>query len=176
MGGEPDLVRVGRVVKPHGIRGELVIAPLGDTLGSLSPSIPIWVGRPNPYRIGSVRSHQGRLLVTLDGCDDRDGAERLRGADVQVKRDRLAELPDGEWYVDDLVGYRVEDAVGGGTGRVTAVIEGTHDMLEVAWTANRPRSDGEGVARQHRSRCSTYRRSAARRPARGQWPEASGLR
>ncbi len=138
MGGEPDLVRVGRVVKPHGIRGELVIAPLGDTLGSLSPSIPIWVGRPNPYRIGSVRSHQGRLLVTLDGCDDRDGAERLRGADVQVKRDRLAELPDGEWYVDDLVGYRVEDAVGGGTGRVTAVIEGTHDMLEVAW-------DGETV-------------------------------
>jgi 16S rRNA processing protein RimM len=138
MDGHPDLVRVGRVVKPHGLRGELVIAPLGHTLGSLSPSAPIWIGKPTPYRFESVRRHQGRLLVTLEGCDDRDAAERLRGADVQVEGGRLAELPDDEWYVDDLVGYVVEDAGGSGAGRVTAVVEGAHDMLEVSW-------DGETV-------------------------------
>ena len=133
MDGEPDLVRVGRVVKPHGLRGELVIAPIGQTLGSLSPSVPIWIGRSTPYRFESVRRHQGRLLVTLDGCDDRDAADRLRGVDVEVERHRLAELPDDEWYVDDLVGYLVQDADGNGAGRVTAVVEGAHDMLEVSW-------------------------------------------
>ncbi|HJO03901.1 MAG TPA: ribosome maturation factor RimM [Acidobacteriota bacterium] len=138
MDGDPELVRVGRVIKPHGLRGELVIAPLGETLGSLLPSALLWIDRPDPYRVESVRSHQGRLLVMLDGCEDRDVAERLRGAEVQAERALLAELPDDEWYIDDLVGYRVEDAAGGGAGHVTAVVEGAHDMLELAW-------DGEAV-------------------------------
>ena len=133
MDGDPELVRVGQVIKPHGLRGEVVIAPLGETLGSLLPSALVWIGRPTPHRIRSVRPHQARLLVTLDGCGDRDSAECLRGADVKVEAARLAQLPDDEWYVDDLLGYHVEDAAGGGTGRVTAVVEGAHDILEIAW-------------------------------------------
>ncbi len=140
MDTEPDLVRVGQVIKPHGLRGELVIAASGDTLASLSPSTELWIGSTRSYSVVSVRPHQDRFLVTVAGCGDRDAAEHLRGAQVQVERGRVADLTGSEWYIDDLVGHHLEDAAGRGAGRVTAVVEGgPHDLLEVEW------EDGETV-------------------------------
>ncbi len=133
MHAEPDLVRVGQVVKPHGLRGELVIAAFGGTLASLPSSVQLWIGN-RPYAVVSTRPHQGRFLITVDGCGDRDAAERLRGDHVEVERGYLADLRGSEWYVDDLVGYQLQDATDGGEGRITAVVEGgPHDLLEVAW-------------------------------------------
>ncbi len=64
-------------------------------------------GAARQVRAASWRVHRGGLLVTLEGVRDRDAAEALRGATFWIARDSLPELPDGEAYVDDLVGRAV---------------------------------------------------------------------
>lgn len=127
-----EMVVVGRIVKPHGIRGELVVEPSGGTLGTLSPGTPIRIGEGYDGRLTALRPHQGRWLVCVEACTDRDRAEALRGGELRVDSQRLAPLRSGEWYVHDLVGWQVRDRHGGLNGDVVAVIEGgPHDYLEV---------------------------------------------
>lgn len=128
---DDGLVRLGRVVKPHGIRGELVVEPEGDTLAGLAPGVElILAGRE--YALAGVRPHQGRLLVQLDGCRDRNLAEALRGASVEVAATVLPAPDENEWYADDLLGWELLEADGSRLGRVTAVLAGgVHDYLQL---------------------------------------------
>ncbi len=124
-------VRVGRVVKPHGIRGEIVVETTGDTLAGLAPGEVILVGGTE-YAVAGVRPHQGRLLLSLAGCEDRNAAEELRGSVVEVSPEALPELGPNEWYVDDIVGWQLWDAASGPVGRIEGVVDGAaHDYVEV---------------------------------------------
>ncbi|MEF2143884.1 MAG: ribosome maturation factor RimM [Desulfovibrionaceae bacterium] len=105
------LVLVGRVVKPHGIRGELCVESYADS-PSLFPqleSVLLGSGSKKPTRFGvaSVRPHQGRMLLTLEGVADRTRAESLRGLDVFVPESTLPELDEDEFYLHDLLGLDV---------------------------------------------------------------------
>ncbi len=104
-----SLILVGRIVKPHGIKGELCVDFYAD-----SPSIlgaEVWLGLPPaPRRAAGVtacRFHHDRLLLTLDGILDRNAAETLRGAEILVPRERLPKLKEGEVYLADLPGFAV---------------------------------------------------------------------
>ena len=105
-----DLV-VGRVVKAHGVTGELVVDVRTDDPDSrFAPGSPCARSRPRRapnahYVVDSVREHSGRLLVRLDGVADRDAADALRGT---VFRRRLRDLPPiddpDEFYDHQLEG------------------------------------------------------------------------
>jgi len=111
--GEPNasLVPIAAVARPHGVRGEL-------RLKLYNPDSELLLGRP-PIRLimpdGSrragelleVRSAPGALLVRIEGVDDRDAADALRGAEVAVDRAELGPVADGEYYFCDLEGCRV---------------------------------------------------------------------
>lgn len=133
MAAPEELVRVGRVVKPHGIRGEVVVEPEGETLGLLPSPAVVFVGDPPAERtLQAMRPHAGRLLVTVEGIDDRAGADALRGSWLRVSADALPEADADAAYVDDLVGCRLEDADGATVGTVRGVLPGAaHDLLEV---------------------------------------------
>jgi 16S rRNA processing protein RimM len=132
------LVTVGRIVKAHGIRGEVVVDVLSDVPGRFDVGADVQLdGRPVSV-IGS-RPHQGRLLVRLEGVEDRSAAERLRG---QVFEAEAADVSDADaYYAHELVGMPVVDADGADLGTVSALIElpesAGYDLLEVR------RSDGE---------------------------------
>ena len=64
-------------------------------------------------RIERVRSQGGRPVVKLEGVDDRNAAEAIRGMEVYLGADALDPLPEGEHYVRDIIGCRVVD-IGGG--------------------------------------------------------------
>jgi len=131
MSADDGLVRIGRVVKPHGIRGELVVAAEGETLAELPMGAVVTVAGET-YSIAGSRPHQGRVLLTLDGCADRTAAEALRGAGVEVANAGLLGLADDEWYADDLVGWELLDGAGARCGVVTAVLPGAvHDYLQI---------------------------------------------
>jgi 16S rRNA processing protein RimM len=104
-------VLVGKVVKPHGIRGELCVESYADSPDLFFGLKAVLLGpperRPASYRIRAAREHKGRLLLTLQGVDDRNRAESLRGLEVRIPKDALPELEDGEFYMDDLLGLRV---------------------------------------------------------------------
>jgi len=131
MSADEGLVRVGRVIKPHGIRGELVVAAEGETLAEVAVGESLVVdGRA--YPVAGIRPHQGRLLLGLEGCSDRSLAETLRGAAVEVDSDQLRGLVEDEWYADDLVGWTLFDADGERLGVVSAVLPGAvHDYLQI---------------------------------------------
>jgi 16S rRNA processing protein RimM len=130
--GRDELVVIGRVVKAHGIRGEVVVHPLSDVPGRFDAGTEVVVG--DAVRIiAASRPHQGRLLLTFDGVVGRDAAERLRGRDVLAAP---VDVSDSEaFYAHELIGIEVVHVDGRHLGVVTALIElpeaAGYDLLEV---------------------------------------------
>lgn len=129
---DDELVAVGRIVKPHGIRGEVVVSPLTDREERFAPDSILWAAGRR-FEVISSRPHQGRLLVRLAGIEERTPAERLRGTVLEAVRDELDE-PD-VYLADELVDLPVVGVDEAPLGRVTALIElpdaAGYDLLEI---------------------------------------------
>lgn len=135
-----ERVAVGRVVAPHGLRGELAVAALSDVPDRFAPGAALLLSVPGaPPRAVVVASsrphsarHRGRLLVHLSGIDDRTAAEALRGALLEVEASAVPPAPEGSYYHFDLVGCRCADRRWGDLGEVVEVVEGGGgDLLRV---------------------------------------------
>jgi 16S rRNA processing protein RimM len=126
-GAGPSLVTIGRVVRPFGRRGEVVVESLSDRPGRFEGLAEVWLGegeRARPARVQSSRRHLGRFVVKLAGVDSIDAAEGCRGEAVALPETSLGPLPAGSYYHHDLVGLEALDALTGrALGRVVAVLE-----------------------------------------------------
>ncbi|HVS14680.1 MAG TPA: ribosome maturation factor RimM [Thermoanaerobaculia bacterium] len=131
----PETVMVGRVLRPHGVRGEASVEPSTDRDDRFVAGAELIAERDGGRRrlvVESSRPHKGGLLVRFSGVADRDAAEELRGSALVVPRDRVAPAPAGSYYYFELVGCVVVDAAAGELGRVTDVLEdGGGLLLEV---------------------------------------------
>ena len=130
--GADELVTIGRVIKAHGIRGEVVVHPLSDVPGRFDTGTEVEVGG-TPRTIIASRPHQGRMLLGFGGVTDRSQAEGLRGQELQAP---AVELEDSEtFYAHELIGLRVRHLDGADLGVVTALFElpeaAGYDLLEV---------------------------------------------
>jgi 16S rRNA processing protein RimM len=125
------LVTLGRIVRPHGVRGELVIEPERAT-GPLEPGETVYVGeQAEPHQVQTMRHHRARWLLRLAGCEDREAAEAFRGMIVQVEREREA-LPPGQHHAGEVVGLAVFTEAGEPLGEVTEIIvTGANDVYVV---------------------------------------------
>jgi len=113
---EPLHLEVGRVVKPHGIRGEVIVELVTNRTERLAPGTVLSTRR-GELRVDASRPHQGRWIVSFDGVADRNGAESLRDAVLSAEP-----LADGdELWVHELIGSDVVDTDGRLLGRVTSV-------------------------------------------------------
>ncbi|WP_326547283.1 ribosome maturation factor RimM [Mycolicibacterium sp. ND9-15] len=123
-----DLV-VGRVVKAHGITGEVVVdVRTDDPDARFAPGTSLR-GRPakgtpeREYAIESVREHGGRLLVRLNGVADRNAADALRGTLFVVDSRELPPIDDPDEYYDhQLEGLQVRTVAGDVIGSVAEVL------------------------------------------------------
>jgi 16S rRNA processing protein RimM len=118
------LVEIGRLTRPHGIRGEVRVHlhfAGSETLAHV-PSVTLVRNGATlgERRIVGARRADKAMLLLLEGISDRDAAESLRGAGVCVPRGALPPLDDGEYYLSDLVGARVV-APDGPVGEVVEV-------------------------------------------------------
>jgi 16S rRNA processing protein RimM len=140
--GLPDYLVVGHVAKPHGTRGELVVQSLTDHPGDVyAPGVVLRMAdargaEPDPdlppFRIDEVRPFQRGWLVTFGGVEDRDAADLLRGRYLLIERSRLPELAEGEVFLHQLPGLRVETVTGERVGEVIEVYDvPPTDLLEV---------------------------------------------
>ena len=122
-----DLV-VGRVVKAHGITGEVVVDVRTDdpeTRFARGTSLRARAkgGAERRLVVDSSRPHGGRLLVRLDGVADRDGADALRGTLFLVDSSELPPIEDpDEFYDHQLEGLRVRTTAGADVGTVAEVL------------------------------------------------------
>ena len=134
MTDDPPRIEVGRVVKPHGVRGEVAVHLLTDR-----PDVRFADGAEvlldgEPVTVATGRPHQGRWLVRFEGIGDRTAAEGLRGAVLSAPP--LAGDDDTDtFWVHELVGLTVLAEDGTVLGEVTDHIElpsaAGYDMLEV---------------------------------------------
>ena len=145
MADEIEVV-VGRIGKPHGIRGEVTVDVRTDEPDRrFAPGSRLRVEAPRgsaaPYAALTVtrtRWHQGRLLATFDELADRNAAEAARGIVLHVRVD-ADERPDDpeEYYDHQLVGLRVVDLEGRDLGEVSALVHGGAQDLLTVRTADR---------------------------------------
>jgi len=133
---------IGRILRPHGVRGEVVVDVRTDSpderyaVGAVLETDPAAAG---PLTIAELRPHQGRLLVFFDGITDRDTADELRGVLLCVDSSTVPDPPDPDEFHDhQLVGLRAESAEGELIGEVLRVDHApASDLLVVRLTDGR---------------------------------------
>lgn len=131
------LLTVGRIVRPHGVRGEVLVE-----LSTDEPAQRYAVGsslvtdRPAPavLTVAAQRPHQGRLIVAFEQVPDREAAEALRGVLLQVDSDAVPPLADPDEFHDhQLIGMAVVDPAGKPVGEVVRIDHApAADLLVVA--------------------------------------------
>jgi 16S rRNA processing protein RimM len=132
---------VGRVLRPHGVRGELVVEVRTDdpelrlAAGAVLATEPAAAG---PLTVVRSRWHSGRLLVSLKGFEDRNEAERLRGVLLLIDSAELEDLADSDEFRDhQLIGLTVIGPDGEQVGEITDVLHYGQDLLVVAGSGKR---------------------------------------
>lgn len=130
-----SLVTVARVVRPHGLRGEVrarLETDFPDRFQGLREAYLVRAGRADPVEITGARRHGDGVLLTIRGIEDPAAAGRLRGAAIAVPREAAVGLDPGQFYVFEIIGLRVRAEDGGVLGTVVEVRRGpAHDVYVV---------------------------------------------
>ena len=106
------MLEIGRIAKPHGLRGEVIVALTTNRSDRLAPGAVF-----GHLTVVSVKPHQHRFIVKFDGVDTREAAESLHGHVLEAEP---LDDPDALW-VHELIGCRVVGADGTDRGVVEAV-------------------------------------------------------
>jgi 16S rRNA processing protein RimM len=121
---EPAFLAIGRILRPHGVRGELRVEIHTDFPERFGVYRRVYVGPGyKPYQIEAHRPHGGRVLLKLREVADRTAAEELRGQWVYIAIEDAVPLAKGEVYLHDMLGLRVETVEGEQLGEVADIIE-----------------------------------------------------
>ena len=135
---EPRYLAVGRILRPHGVRGEVRVEVVTSYRDRLLQHAYFYIAPPDRpeatrrYPVENMRWHRGVLLLKLGGCDDRNGADELRGMLVQVPIEQAVPLEEGEYYDFQLIGIKVETEGGEHLGQIVEVLEtGANDVYVV---------------------------------------------
>jgi 16S rRNA processing protein RimM len=132
-----QLVPVGRITKPHGLKGELKFVPflVDDEILTCLNQIYLETSRGSPtqWQVESLRGSGAKLILKLKGCNSIEDAKDLAGQTLSAPREEFAKLPEGEYYRFDILGLDVFDEDGLGYGKVTDVIvTGSNDVYAVS--------------------------------------------
>lgn len=129
-----EYLEAGKIVSTHGVRGEMKMEVWGDDVSQIKKCGKVYFSAQGgaSRKVLGIRP-QGRMgLLTLEGVEDMDAARAMAGRVVYIARADL-KLPKGHYFLQDLIGCRVEDAE---TGRVYGVVEdvthpGAQDLYHV---------------------------------------------
>jgi 16S rRNA processing protein RimM len=103
----PAFLLVGKLHRPHGVRGEMIMSVLTDFPERLKAGIEVYLGvEHQPVVIKSLRHHNRGVLVSMEGYDSREAVDNLRNFEIFVKAEDRPPLPDGEYYLHQLLGLK----------------------------------------------------------------------
>jgi 16S rRNA processing protein RimM len=131
--GEPEFLVVGKLGKPHGIHGEIVMDVYTDFPDRLQAGVMVFVG-PHYQRIQITkrRPHSRGLLLSLAGFQTREAVAELCNLIVFVRTADRPKLEEGEFYHHQLLGLKVIDEEGTSLGKITRILEtGANDVYVV---------------------------------------------
>ncbi len=121
------------MLRPHGVRGELLLESLTDFPEHLAEQKTVYLGDPpQPHPLAGVRQRRGELILRLADCSDREAAEAFRDQLVQVEAQAAAPLPPGLYDPHQLIGLAVYTEEGEHLGELVEILEtGANDVYVV---------------------------------------------
>ena len=129
-----DLIQVGHITGAYGLRGGIRVSPYSLDADALLSVKTWWLDKPSlrPVQVRNAKSHSGDVTATLVDVSDREAAEALKGATVQVSRADFPELPEDEYYWTDLIGLDTVNLQGESLGKVTDMMHnGAQSILRI---------------------------------------------
>ena len=129
-----DLIQVGHITGAYGLRGGIRVSPYSMDADALLSVKTWWIDKPSlrPVQVRNAKSHSGDVTATLVDVTDRETAEALKGATVQVSRADFPELPEDEYYWTDLIGLDTVNLQGEALGKVTDMMHnGAQSILRI---------------------------------------------
>ena len=132
--GEPEFLAVGKLRRPHGVRGEMLMSVWTDFPERLHPDKHVYVGKSYQLcQIKTIRDHRQDMIISFDGFTSRDDVGHLRNNVVYVRTSDIPALPDDGIYLHQLIGLKViSDEDETVLGVVTEIIEtGANHVLLV---------------------------------------------
>lgn len=130
-----DMLRVGVITSPHGIRGEVNVFPTTDD----PMQFKTWktltlVQKKEKKEVGlvSARFFKQMVILALEGITDRDQAEGLRQAELYIRRDQARPCEENENFITDIIGLKVISEEGQELGTCTDVLQtGANDVYVI---------------------------------------------
>jgi 16S rRNA processing protein RimM len=128
-----DLIEIGRITGPKGLKGLMWITPYGDSFERFQKYSHLAIGHAGePRKVISCSSHKGKYLIALEGVSDRGQVEGLRGESLFIRASQLEDLGEDEYYWHDLMGMTVTGADGRVLGKVVRIFNtGSNDVYIV---------------------------------------------
>jgi 16S rRNA processing protein RimM len=124
---------VGKLTRPHGVRGEMIMEIMTDFPERLKPGVRVYVGpERKPMHLRGRRPHPRGVLVAFEGVENREQSGELRNQFVLVRADDRPPLPEGEFYHHQLIGLQVVNEMGVAIGELVEIMQtGANDVYVV---------------------------------------------
>lgn len=126
-----EFLSIGQIINTHGIKGELKVYPLTDDLKRFRKLKTIFIDDVERKVIWS-KIQTDKVILKIEGIDSIEEADRYKNKYIEVKREDAVQLPEGRYYVADLIDCEVSDEEGKVFGKVVEVIKtGSNDVYWV---------------------------------------------
>ena len=134
-----DWMVIGEVAGPFGVRGEMKVTLLTDFPERFKQLDRVYLGRSHKeHAVAHSRLHQGRVLLKVADIDTPEAVAALGHADISIPRREAVPLPEGAYYLEDVIGIEVRTVDGDTVGTISDVLRtGSNDVWVVT---NGPRN------------------------------------
>jgi 16S rRNA processing protein RimM len=130
-----EYIRIGYVTKPHGVNGEVKVAVLSDDPERFEKMNTVMIGTEivkEEFTILSVKYFKGDAILKFKNVDSVEDAEKIRGKYLLIEEKDALKLPEGSYYIFELIGCSVYDVGGTFLGKIVEVLAtGSNDVYLV---------------------------------------------
>ena len=126
-----DRIKLGKITAPVGVKGEVRVYPYTDEPTRFSAIKELWL-EDEPAKIERVHYQKNMVVVKLNIVPDRNAAELLRDKELYLDRDKLWDVPEDTYFMQDILGSRCVSDEGTELGVLTDLIENpAHDIFVI---------------------------------------------
>lgn len=127
---------IAKITSPHGIKGEVKLLNYSENPKDLEKYNPIFTKDGKNYKIKLVRNiKQNIYIAKINNINNRNQAEEIRNTELFIDTKQLKELPENEFYHQDLIGLTVKNTKGENVGIVNNIMNfGAEDLFEINFT------------------------------------------
>lgn len=134
-----NMIKIGQIVAPHGVRGEVRVMPLTDFPERFKKLKVARLDDGTSFQVESVRYHQQFVILKFSGLDNRNLVEHMRHRFIEIERKDLMPLPEGHFHIFDIIGLSVYTEQEEFLGKISDVLQtGSNDVYIVEQKDKQP--------------------------------------